>query len=412
MARPEGQPGGRRVASMKLDRTTILLAAGALLVSAIVAFTVIRLAVGPRSTQTGIRVFPSQGSTQTTASSTPTETTGPGYTIESTLPPGMTSADVSAALASGGTGPIARVAFILGDKLTVAHESGKDHFQVARWTEGGAYALSPDRRRIAFTVPDVGGMAHLYVTLVGGERLDVGVVVKESGFGWMPDSRRLVAAPQGGVGAKPLGVISTAGGPVMRLGVDGRHPVASPDGKWIAFLKSAPGPRGSTISELWRVGSGGKGALLLAKGKDVSDMAWLASDELVVVEKGAGAAQDRLVRLDLLGGELVTLASGAPGGMGSLHRVLTGSESGLVAYDVVGDDGYSRIYTVDPEGRSRRQLPGDRDVYPLAWSIDGDRLFFIEGNTYQGEGKLGLRALVSSTPLGTGKQFVVSGARL
>ncbi len=139
-------------------------------------------------------------------------------------------------------------------------------------------------------------------------------------------------------------------------------------------------------------------------------MAWLASDELVVVEKGAKAMEDRLIRMDLFGAELVTLASGAPGGMGSLHRVLTGSESGLVAYDVVGDDGYSRIYTVDPEGRSRRILPGQRDVYPVAWSIDGDRLFYIEGNTYQGEE--GLTALFSATPLGTGKQFVASGARL
>lgn len=401
---------------MKLDRTTILLAAGALLVSALVAFSVIRLAARPREASTGISLFPSAGSTQTASSSstsTSSETTGGDfYTIESTLPPGMTSADVSAALVSQGTGPIARVAFILGEKLMVAHESGKDRFTVARWTEGGTYALSSDRRSIAFTVPEVGGMARLYVTLVGGQTLDMGIVVRESGFCWMPDSKRLVAAPPGGLGAKPLSIISTAGGPVVRLGVDGRHPVASPDGKWIAFLKSAPGPRGSTIAELWRVGGNGKGALLLAKGRDVSDMAWLASDELVVVEKGTGAAQDRLVRMDILGGELATLASGVPGGMGSLHRVLTGSESGLVAYDVVGDDGYSRIYTVDPEGRSRRQLPGDRDVYPVTWSIDGDRLFYIEGNTYQGEGKLGLTALVSSTPMGTGKQFPVSGARL
>ena len=396
---------------MKLDRTTILLAAGALLVSALVAFTVIRLAAGPPDVPARISVFPSAGSAGTTAPSSPsTETTQGIYTIESTLPPGMTSADVSAALVSQGTGPIARVAFILQDKLTVAHESGKDRFTVARWTEGGAYALSPDRRRIAFTVPDVGGLAHLYVTLVGGETLDMGVLVGESGFGWMPDSKRLVAAPQGGLGAKPLSIISTAGGPIVRLGVDGRYPVASPDGKWIAFLKNAAGARGSTISELWRVGADGKGALLLAKGLDVSDMAWLASDELAVVEKGERAMQDRLVRMDLFGAELVTLASGAPGGMGSLHRVLTGSESGLVAYDVVGDDGYSRIYTVDPEGRSRRILPGQRDVYPVAWSIDGDRLFYIEGNTYQGEE--GLTALFSATALGTGKQFVASGARL
>jgi hypothetical protein len=75
----------------------------------------------------------------------------------------------------------------------------------------------------------------------------------------------------------------------------------------------------------------------------------------------------------------------------------------------VGDDGYSRLRTIGPDGRDVRQVEGSRDVYPLAWAGGhGSLLFYVEGNASQGEPT----ALVSVDPFCQNKHFVLVGAGL
>ncbi|MDP2400994.1 MAG: hypothetical protein Q8M66_03365, partial [Actinomycetota bacterium] len=72
----------------------------------------------------------------------------------------------------------------------------------------------------------------------------------------------------------------------------------------------------------------------------------------------------------------------------------------------VGDDGYSRAFVAPVTGGSVRALTVRRDTYPVGWSADGSRIFFIEGNAFQGEST----ALMSVRPDGTGRRVIVEGA--
>jgi Tol biopolymer transport system component len=92
-------------------------------------------------------------------------------------------------------------------------------------------------------------------------------------------------------------------------------------------------------------------------------------------------------------------------------RVVWGSvrpspDGELLALAAQGDDGYSRTFIVSSGGGTPIALANRRDSYLHGWSAAGDRLFLIEGNTFQGE----TTSLVSVARNGTGRRILVPGA--
>jgi len=77
-------------------------------------------------------------------------------------------------------------------------------------------------------------------------------------------------------------------------------------------------------------------------------------------------------------------------------------------YAEAGDDGYSRASIVPVAGGTPVLLTVRRDTYPLGWSADGNSVFFVEGNAFQGEPT----ALMSVRADGMGRRTVVAGAGL
>lgn len=398
-----------------LTARMVAVAGGVVLASALAAFAVIfavARGAGPEP-----RVTTAPPATATTARAASPSATGSAdatlpYTIESTLPPGMTPEDVAADRAGG---PIASaqalVAYVKDGRLMVAEETGSNERVIVADWPGGVYALSPDRRHIAYATPDeTRTWAELFVAPVGGVAKRVSYVAKSTTVGWFPDGRRLAATVLNvkgdSVTARRLGVVSVKGGPVARFTFDGRDPRVSPSGRQLVFLRSVS-LQGKRLLELCRCNASGEGVEPVMAGVDVSSAAWLDEKTLIVAERGSWGRAGRLLRVRPDGTGVKELATAGSGGLTSLNQVLVGGESGLIAYDVVGDDGYSRIYTIRADGLSHHVLPGNRDVYPLMWSVDGDRIFYIEGNVSQGDPT----ALVSATPLGTAKHFVVLGAR-
>ena len=77
-----------------------------------------------------------------------------------------------------------------------------------------------------------------------------------------------------------------------------------------------------------------------------------------------------------------------------------------ISFAAVGDDGYSRVMVMRADGTGLRTVSIRRDGYPLCWSSDGSRLYFIEGNAFQGQ----RTDLLSCAPDGTGVRLVVPQA--
>jgi len=118
-------------------------------------------------------------------------------------------------------------------------------------------------------------------------------------------------------------------------------------------------------------------------------------------------AQPEIRSVDLKGGGTVVLRSGTQAGARASFQDLCASGDGnRLAYAEAGDDGYSRIFAMDAAGGgSPVTLSVRRDDYPMCWGCDG-RLFFIEGNAWQGEST----KLMSVQPDGTGRTTVLEGA--
>lgn len=353
---------------------------------------------------------PSGGTGQGASSTMPADPGG--YKIASTLPPGAKppQGGASAGEPMDGSQPLARIAYVRDRKLYVSEESGGDEQLVTDLRSGGVYRLSPDRRWIAFASPARQGARTwvLFAGEVGGRIRELGELAADTDISWAPDGKSVAAGFVISRGTRivnrSLGVAAASGGEPRLLNVSGYDPVFSPDGRELAYLRRSA-PTGGGPGELWRVSASGGGAQALTPGRNARSVAWLDQRTLVAVLEGRGSAPDELTRMGSDASKTKLLATSGVGAMRSLHDVLTGSQDGLVAYDLVGDDGYSRIYTVSPSGGAPRLLPGKRDVYPLAWSLDGDRLFYVEGNRSQGEPT----AVVSAAPSGLGKTFVVIG---
>ncbi len=110
---------------------------------------------------------------------------------------------------------------------------------------------------------------------------------------------------------------------------------------------------------------------------------------------------------DLSGGGTIVLRSGTQAGARSSFQELCVSPDGLrLAFAEAGDDGYSRLFAMNVgDGSAFVPLSVRRDDYPLCWGCDG-RLYFIEGNAWQGEAT----SLMAVGPDGTGRTTVLKDA--
>lgn len=405
---------------------TVLIACAALVASAGLAFGAIFLAMraGQGSSHTGVPIPAAStpgsvaapgasGATSSTPASVPP--TGAGA-AQGTLPGGVTSPTAAQPGAKTPAQPapsVLRIALVKAHKLVVAGEDGRSVTVVASLKPGSIYHLSPDRRSIAYAVPVTGELRMaLYAGAVGAQAKHVADIQRGTDFCWAPDGTKvaagLVTVHAGKVTEMGLGTVGVgAAGKTTRFVFDGYDPTFSPDGSQLAFLKHFAGSSGPP-GELWRAGSDGTSPIALTPGKGVLDAGWLDATSVVAVEQGARPQPDQLVRLSSDGSTTKVLATTGNDVLRSLHDVLTGGQAGRFAYDMVGDDGYSRIFVIGSDGQQLTPVPSGRDAYPLGWSADGARLFYVEGNVSQGEPT----ALFSVDPQGGGKRVVLNGVGL
>ena len=296
--------------------------------------------------------------------------------------------------ATGGESSVLRapaLAYRLDGMLHVIAEDGSGTRLVAR-SASGAFALSPDGRVLAWV--DATSGALTLTEVASGEAHHVGSALQTEPV-WLPDSATVVYVAPG-----PQVVRVDADGSGASTLSNGSMTAVSPDGSMAAVLSSAG-------DEVVLLGADGSEARIPVD----APVAGLACDVRgVYVGVGPdGAGRVSLLFIDAItGAERVLVASARADRPVSFGALLLSPDGRTLVYAERGDDGYSRLFAIDPAGGAPRPLSPRRDCYALAWSADGTALGAIEGNAVQGEST----ALVLVSAADGAARVVVPGAGL
>lgn len=291
------------------------------------------------------------------------------------------------------------VAFRKDGQVWVVMEDGAQARPVVPLPEG-EYALSRDGTLLA--IVDSPRATLRLVEVEGGRETTVGLAASERPV-WARDSAWLAYTSASAHGYKAWST-SRDGSDAAAL-YAGHSPAISLDGERIAFVTESPlGEAGPLV-----VGKR-TGAFDPIDGADtVNEAVWGSEGLFYVCPCGeAGASTIRRGSVDAFEGEEIV---GPPTIVGKPVRyssLLVSPDGDWLVYTEAGDDGYSRMFAVRTNGTGRRGLSVRRDDYPLRWTSDGERVLFIEGNSFQGEET----RLMSVRPDGTGRVELVSGAGL
>jgi Tol biopolymer transport system component len=274
--------------------------------------------------------------------------------------------------------------------------------------ESGVYELSPDGTVLAMLGFDEREL--LVVDVASGEAVQVEGPGREAGpawaaswpesIVWSPDSQWLLCA----VASLPdtsVWLVDRDGSDAEKLG-QGGAPIAFFDARSYGYVR---GRHGSSPAGVTMFGADPDPLVAPAAVHEMTTHEWVVY--YIALEDGWANSIRAGDVGDLEGSELVGPPD-MPGHVVGYRDVLVSADGLWLAYNEMGDDGYSRLYAVRTDGTGRRELSIRRDAYPLRWSSDSEYLLFIEGNAFQGEDT----DLMRVRPDGTGRQLLVEGAGL
>ena len=323
-----------------------------------------------------------------TRANEPTSSTKPRTKPRTTKPP---AAPTSPTLARA---PL--VAYHVGPQLFVAHDDGTAATEVAT-LDVAALSLSPDGKTLAVVTNASEGDHRLVLVDVATRVQTVVGPAEPVSLAWEASSASLVY--QLGAQSPRIHRVRRDGtGDVQVL--QGGNPGISPDGRVIIASGPTLGGKGGLL-RVFRSGSAStietQGfASALAGGTSVI---WFATAD-------GGYAGGEVWSVGYGGGSLRRLAVLPDVGPSSPEAVLPSPSQRQLFVQVLGDDGFSRLFVVDLAGRVT-PITTRRDCYPVGWSAEGRRVLFVEGNTLLGESS----RLMSARSDGTGKRVLIEGAQ-
>lgn len=297
------------------------------------------------------------------------------------------------------------MAYRLDGALYVARDDGTGERKVAT-NANGAYALSPDGTTLAY-IDDA--RARLILTNVAtGKSIEAGQALNQP-LTWSPDSGRLAFVA--GASATPeVRLVNRAGSGEGKV-ASGHSPGFAGDGKRLLFIGGAAVGQPGDVTIAYSIGE--KGATpIQASGKAATEAAFGVDGVVAVVVDPATQTSRLLTARAWDYGKSPTWSelavSSSAGKPTAIARLCSSPDGKYLAYAESGDDGYSRAFVYDVAKKTSVGLSVRRDTYPLCWTSDGSRVFFVEGNAFQGEPTV----LMSVRPDGMGRAVLVDGAGL
>ncbi len=223
---------------------------------------------------------------------------------------------------------------------------------------GEAFALSPNRRQVAFTAPcgcnvAQGDAVHLVAASGGVVRgLPRPTNALDSDPSFSPAGKQVVFfRALVGKSAPPwprnlsIFVESARGGPARSLGVHGDWPAFSPNGRWIAFIA----PATSQLEVIPTVG-GKPRALIPPRTAAVDSFSW-SPDSARLIFTGP----NKMGTVDLTGRQTVF---SLPGLRPNLNTPQWSPDGNLIAFSAIkkGADLDLRVYVIGADGTGLRRL--------------------------------------------------------
>jgi hypothetical protein len=285
------------------------------------------------------------------------------------------------------------VAYRRAEKLCVSRPDGSGEVVLAPSADG-VFALSPDARTLAYV--DASKRHLMLVNVASGKQVDAGPAALERPV-WPQGSGWCVFTGDGTQsGIRRVATDGTDG----KMLFAGTSPAVSIDGATIVGIRS--NSDGSSAIVVFR---NNKTATLPIVGYAV-DVA-VGSDRIYYAVAEDDLAPAEIRAMTLTGGDVGIVKSGPQAGTRvSFQDLCLSTDGARLVYAEVGDDGYSRLFAVNAaDGGAPASLSVRRDDYPLCWGCDG-RLYFIEGNAWQGE----TTKLMAVRGDGTGRTVVLEGA--
>jgi hypothetical protein len=335
---------------------------------------------------------------------------GVAASVTATAPVGTTAttaatgtSDTTAAVQATTPAPASPlVAYRKSGAIWVADQDGTGSRQVVP-SVAGKFALSPDGGTLAVIEESSSTATLSLVDVAGGKGTVVGTAVSQQPS-WAPDSSYVVYTM-----ADP----STHDFDVERVSRDGsgRRQVGPGSGASVA-------PDGSIVAVSAKHDVSVHPAVVYSNGvqrligvKVIVNAVAPLRDRVIMADAGSFLGTKRSPAIDSIGYDgsgqkvLVSRPSLAAAYFGTIDPSPDGS---WIAYTETGDDGYSRMFAVQPSGGRPVKLSILRDDYILGWTSDGSEILFIEGNQLQGEPT----RLMAVRPDGSKRRVVIDGAGL
>lgn len=319
--------------------------------------------------------------TETSATTKTAATTGTAEPTSTTPAPSKLKSWTSNAL----------IPFVRDGELWMAREDGRGRRRrVVKLGEMSTYLISPNRRRVAYTQQQ-GRRKPLFVAELYGNRTyrvaEDTDAFQGFAFAWSPSNDRLVYTVPAHSGSVRTGerleTVAFSGRNRKHLVGQAGAPVWGPRGK-ICFRR-VDVAHGTW--RLWTVDADGGAPKRVPSSSQATSYGWAPrqADLAFAITQSKNAGGLSIVWV-LKEGE----TSPQPLLQEKLNKarysnIAWSPEGRLIAVEVAGDDGYSRVTVVNAAGMNVSwQVRPERDDYLLGWSIDGSRLLYFEGNVFQG----------------------------
>jgi len=388
-------------------RKLALVVGGALLILLLLVFGAVKLLGGsepePRPVWSDVPDSTDDGSAEETSSSAdetrsadatePTDPGAPGGGTDGSQGPDFTRKPL--------------IAYRLGGALWVSAEDGSNSVKLATVPQG-AFSLSPDGATLAYVDADT--FLLQLVDVASGATTQVGPA-ENADLCWMPDSTSLLYTVKT-IARSEVHLVMRDGRGDGSKGV-GHSPRSTSDALGLAWIADASFGQPGMIATA-KLAKGSTTATL--KAPVASEVSFGVDGVVAAIGDAPGTARIVTMKHDAdlkVEGASVREIVGAPVDsrpVSYAHLCMSPGSSGLagryLAYAEVGDDGYSHASIYDSTTGRSVALTVRRDTYPLYWSADGKRLFFVEGNAFQGE----QTNLMSVGADGMGRELVVSKA--
>lgn len=329
----------------------------------------------------------------TTATTPATSTPEPGEATQTAEPGANGTSSVAPA-----THPRAPyIVFRLNGTLYLARENGIRAIPLVK--TGGVYSLSPDARSLAFV--DNATRNLVVLDLAKETTLTVGPA-RQVTPEWSPDSSWLLAVRDaGGETGTEIFRVDRATGQAVALGA-GLRGAISPDGSVVALVPGLAADKNNVLVLL----RSGRLFKELKAPAPILDAVLADNGAFVCTASSGGNVNAQGVWFLGLDGRNRLVSRAPGGGSGVLGSLAMSPNGAYLAYELAGDDGYSRMSITKTSGGVPVLVSQRRDVYPMWWTSDSSAIFAIEGNSWQGE----RTALVRIAPDGHRESTVVQGA--